>query len=570
MRLQRLKLVGQYKSITGTTDKPFIYEFKSPSDDYSPLCLVGLNGSGKSNFIELIADIFGFTDRYSNPQYELKADLPYEFTIDYSLHQDNDDREITLAWNGAFLHISILNGLQSAELSNIHRDYLPKNIIAYSSGHNQGLSSVFAKTQFQFYEVMRKQRTFYREYRKRYDLLSGANNENDDRVISELNNYVNKALKNNPALFEDTPHNNIDLDEPLQLSKPLLPIGMFTDYSYSQLVFIFLMVSHNSKFQGFLSDQLNITSLCNFQLDLRLSSYRDFDVVENIANRLEQLSLASLEATNERSTNSYNSATLNGLLNFEINDAFFNNLETLYLDLTVFFEHLMILNTLSANKWSNDEVRSLKTSDYQRNVPNVSGGLAPMRILNTKIELKNPNVHTLYDRLSDGEHQLIQVIGSLMMFEKEQSLFILDEPESHFNPEWRKEFVELVGEYVNLENMDLMISTHSPFMLSACKSERVLSFNKDKSGNIEIAPLNETETYGASFDTLLTSVFDLDVLISKKPLTEIQDILNAYKDSQVSEAETLQKLESFGDSFELNYQRNLLKNKLAKQSKDEE
>jgi len=82
VKLKRLEVAGEYKSIRGTTDKPFIYEFKSPGSHDSPLCLVGLNGSGKSNFIELIADIFGFVDRYSNPQYKIKADFPYEFTIE--------------------------------------------------------------------------------------------------------------------------------------------------------------------------------------------------------------------------------------------------------------------------------------------------------------------------------------------------------------------------------------------------------------------------------------------------------------------------------------------------------
>jgi len=474
-----------------------------------------------------------------------------------------------LAWNGVALTISKLNEIQSIHLNVSHRDLLPKNIIAYSSGHNQGLSSVFAKTQFQFYEVMRKQGTFYREYRRRYDLLKGRDDE-DDRIILQLKDYVNKTLRNNSALFENSLHDTVDLDEPLQPSKSVLPIGMFTDHSYSQLVFIFLMVSNKRKFKDFLSDRLNISSLCSFQLDLRLSSYRDFDVVENIAKRLVQLSLASESLINPSPTNSFNRTTFNGTLTFEVNQGLLSSLETLYLDVKVFFEHLMVLNYLSAKKWSRDEVRSLKTSEYQRNVPNVSGGLAPMRIMNTTIKLKNPDVQTLYDRLSDGEHQLIQVIGSLMMFENEQSLFILDEPESHFNPEWRMEFIEIVSQYVNLENMDLMISTHSPFILSACRSDRVINFNKGVSGNIEITPLNETETYGASFDTLLTSVFDLDVLISKKPLSEIQNILNAYKDSKISEAETLKKLEVYGDSFELNYQRNLLKKKIARQTQGEE
>jgi ABC-type multidrug transport system ATPase subunit len=218
----------------------------------------------------------------------------------------------------------------------------------------------------------------------------------------------------------------------------------------------------------------------------------------------------------------------------------------------------MTLIQLAAKKWSADEAKSLKTSRYKRNVPNVSGGLAPIRFINTNIKLREPDVETLYDRLSDGEHQLMQIIGSLIMFDSEQSLFILDEPESHFNPEWRMEFIELINKYVNLENLDLIISTHSPFILSACKSDRVLDFKKDEGGNVTVNPV-DVETYGASFDSLLTSVFDLDVLISKKPLGEIRQVLGTYDSGQLSEKDAIASLKSFGQSFELNYRRNKIR-----------
>lgn len=223
-----------------------------------------------------------------------------------------------------------------------------------------------------------------------------------------------------------------------------------------------------------------------------------------------------------------------------------------------------------AKRWSRDEKRTLKTSCYERNVPNIAGGLAPIRFVNTKVRLIHPNTVTLYDRLSDGEHQLIQVIGSLILFGDQQSLFILDEPESHFNPEWRIEFVDIINNYVGLSNLELIISTHSPFVLSACKSERVLHFKKDSEGCVAIQPMGNVETYGASFDSLLASVFDLDVLISKKPLTELRAGLRAYDEGFMDEQETLEWLESYGDSFEVNFRRNQLKHKLSDNGRGDE
>lgn len=223
----------------------------------------------------------------------------------------------------------------------------------------------------------------------------------------------------------------------------------------------------------------------------------------------------------------------------------------------------MFVSQMVAKRWSIDEKRTLKKSCYQRNVPNIAGGLAPVRFVNTKVRLINPNTVTLYDRISDGEHQLIQIIGSLILFGGQQSLFILDEPESHFNPEWRIEFVDVINKYVDLSKLELIISTHSPFVLSACKSERVLHFKKSQEGCIAIQSLGNVETYGASFDSLLTSVFDLDVLISKKPLSELKEGLRAYDKGLMDEPETLKWLESYGDSFEVNFRRNQLKHKLS-------
>ena len=163
---------------------------------------------------------------------------------------------------------------------------------------------------------------------------------------------------------------------------------------------------------------------------------------------------------------------------------------------------------------------------------------------------------------------MIQVLASLLLFDHQQTLFILDEPESHFNPEWRIEFMDIIGKYVNLSNLELIISTHSPFMLSACRSERVLHFNKDVAGKIAITP-PDVQTFGASFDSLLASVFEIDVLISKRPLTEIRANLRAYDEGLIDENEALEVLKPFGDSFELNLRKNQILSKLTSKNEGE-
>ncbi|HHY0364337.1 TPA: AAA family ATPase [Vibrio parahaemolyticus] len=583
MRLNRLKLVGRYKSIVGTGQQPFIYTFKPNSEGSSPICLVGLNGSGKSNFIELIADIFGYADRYFNLQYECAEDLTYDFEIDYQTIVDGHDFFIKIKSISSEVKMYSYPGLEyidflsfgnvqenrfqamivTTTIDNEYHKFLPDNVLAYSSGNNQGLSSVFAKTQLSFYNVVRKQGVFHREYAKRFDNLMTLEEGLNEKQIVELREYISNSFDRHenlfkpPVLFED----EIDIDFPLASIKADLPIGKFTDHTSNQLFFVSLMVNQNEEFKRFLAEYINISTLDSFEIDLRLSEYRDLDFIKDEALRLQQLSCDSSK---------FNDETLNGVLKFDVNQDFFEKIETLYLERSKFLDNLMFISQMVAKRWSRDEKRTLKTSCYERNVPNIAGGLAPIRFVNTKVRLINPNTVTLYDRLSDGEHQLIQVIGSLILFGDQQSLFILDEPESHFNPEWRIEFVDIINNYVGLSNLELIISTHSPFVLSACKSERVLHFKKDSEGCVAIQSMGNVETYGASFDSLLASVFDLDVLISKKPLTELRAGLRAYDEGFMDEQETLEWLESYGDSFEVNFRRNQLKHKLSDNGRGDE
>ncbi|OBU41637.1 hypothetical protein CTM76_16835 [Photobacterium phosphoreum] len=578
MRLNRLKLVGRYKSIVGTEQQPFIYTFKSSSEGYSPICLVGLNGSGKSNFIELIADIFGYADRYFNPQYECSTDLTYDFEIEYQITGGSVLRTVLLKCTDSELKMLYIEGerplsygtneLESYQLdqmvellgifNEVQSDFhemLPTNVIAYSSGNNQGLSSVFAKAQLSFYNVVRKQGVFHREYAKRFDNLITREDGFDENQIIELRDYIESSFKRNKSLFESPLEFNdeIDIDVPLSSIKADLPIGKFTDHAVNQLFFVSLMVNQNDEFKRFLTDYTSISSLESFEIDLRLSDYRDLDFIKDEVLRLLQLSCDGSK---------FNQETLNGVLKFEINQAFFEKLESLYLERSMFLDNLMFISQMVAKRWSVDEKRTLNTSHYVRNVPNIAGGLTPIRFINTKVRLNNPNTVTLYDRLSDGEHQLIQIIGSLILFGNQQSLFILDEPESHFNPEWRIEFVDIINKYVDLSKLELIISTHSPFVLSACKSERVLHFKKDQEGCVVINSIRGKETYGSSFDSLLSSVFGLEVLISKRPLDEIREVLSKYDNGDLTSAAALEQLEKFGQSFELNYRRNKIRREL--------
>ncbi|AUC87020.1 hypothetical protein CW735_01445 [Alteromonas sp. MB-3u-76] len=578
MRLKTLELVGKFKSIVGTNDRPFFYKFLKTKKGFNPLCLVGLNGSGKSNFIELIADIFNYADRFYNQQFLSRNELNYNFSLTYNIECEGLEVDVCLRCREGYLFLDYDE--KQVSVSNPH-ELLPRNIIAYSSGQNQGLSSVFAKNQFQYFDLIRRQGVFFREYTaKRNVALERASVDSDaesEEMWTELSQYVKGKLESWGNLFEvprfarnDEEYYLQIPDEPLEAKELNLPIGLFTDHSLNNLIFVYLMVCQginkekSDSFKKFVKKETKIYGVSSFEIDLRLSEYRDFEKVGSIVDRLIELSVDSQKNSKEKTSLKFNSETLNGRLTFHINDDFYDSFSRLYLDESYFFEHLISLHHLVAKRWSHDEKRVLKLDHHERNVPNLSGGLMPIRFTNIKIRYGVNEIESTYDRVSDGEHQLIQIIGSLLVFSSEQTLFILDEPESHFNPEWRTEFLDLIEKYVDTSKMELLISTHSPFLLSACESNRVLCFKKNDNHEVEIDSL-ELQTYGAAFDALLTSVFDMDVLISQKPLNEIRRRLKDYDEGITDAAATLKELEKFGESFELNYRINKLKQELQKQ-----
>src|SRR5690606_10641300 len=94
-----------------------------------------------------------------------------------------------------------------------------------------------------------------------------------------------------------------------------------------------------------------------------------------------------------------------------------------------------------------------------------------------KVYLKN---------LSDGEHQLLHTIGLCLLFRHEPALFLLDEPETHLNPDWRASYISTLRDALEADESsqrvmrEVLLTSHSPFIISDCQQENVLIFKKEK------------------------------------------------------------------------------------------
>lgn len=122
MRLDRLK-IDKYKNL-----KNISVDF---DQDSFVTVLIGQNGSGKSNLIEALVEIFTTLDLNKNPPF--KYELKYECR-DAQVEIDADPSRIR---NKLAIHI---NGEKVSRKSfKSDRQYLPSNVFGYYSGDSQRL-----------------------------------------------------------------------------------------------------------------------------------------------------------------------------------------------------------------------------------------------------------------------------------------------------------------------------------------------------------------------------------------------------------------------------------------------
>lgn len=106
-------------------------------------------------------------------------------------------------------------------------------------------------------------------------------------------------------------------------------------------------------------------------------------------------------------------------------------------------------------------------------------------LVNVEYELKHIHDDKAFpfDALSEGEKQLLCVIGGLTMAEHKECLVLLDEPDTHLNPAWSWEYNSLLEKALQTEQSDnstILLATHDPVLISGLNKEQVLiSHNKN-------------------------------------------------------------------------------------------
>ncbi len=128
-----------------------------------------------------------------------------------------------------------------------------------------------------------------------------------------------------------------------------------------------------------------------------------------------------------------------------------------------------------------------------------------------RVEMKNPTDGAItFKELSEGEQQLLTVLGLLKFSNHAESLFLLDEPDTHLGPIWGHEYLNILknisGEY---SRSQMFLSTHKPTTISGLCGDQILTFEKSASDNVS-AEISKISPKGLSSDGILTQIFDME------------------------------------------------------------
>lgn len=564
MKLLKLTLFSSFRGLPKGFELNFRKDNYTEIDINDPICLVGLNGSGKSNTLEVLSEIFYFLElktivegkekldldtRYKEVGFEIHYKISknkwlfaYSRIIEQNLPLLNKNEDVIIICRKEFgkdlaIFVSQYSNFKNSYPLNesIWKEILPNNVIGYSSGQNELISNPFIKLDYYYFDQFIK-------------------STSEDNVVSNTN--VNRMF--------------------------------FMDYNSNELVVLanYLFNDHKEfkwKDEKEFNTKLKINELHSFSITIRYRNYDgkpiEFPSEINLGiEKLKQCATSYYDNKEELEKNTLRSKSARiTILNFftdkTVRSAFQKTFNTPF----EIFKLLYLLRLMNIHCTSPTNRNSIKNASRGTNlsdlIPKPAIENLVFKIDNINFIKTNVVEPVPYKNLSDGEHQLLHVIGTLRLMQENDTFFILDEPETHFNPEWRAKMINLImsNNQVVFKEQDHFITSHSPFIISDCKPNNVYIFNRDKRGKlkIETAAQKRLNTFGTSVNILTEEIFNKNESQGDYSNKEINKIKRRKLDSPKKIQKAKEDSRLLGDSVEktLLFRKILLKEDELKKSK---
>jgi len=98
-----------------------------------------------------------------------------------------------------------------------------------------------------------------------------------------------------------------------------------------------------------------------------------------------------------------------------------------------------------------------------------------------------------YRDLSEGEQQLLLVLGLLKFTARSEALFLLDEPDTHLNPAWSTQYLDFLDRFIDdRDSCHILLTTHDPLVFAQLTRPQVRIFRRSEDGTAVVEePLND-------------------------------------------------------------------------------
>lgn len=467
MRLDKLK-IGSAK------DSP-THQFKNLKNvtidfdqEHWVTVVIGWNGTGKSNVLEALAIIFRDLITYKSTSPEKKKEIPrFAFQLAYRMGSGQGLRHI---------HIEA-DPDREKEPFTIH-------VATDAEARGEGTLTPFIEGEAPVSALrgkIIKLSAFLNaesEYLPRYvfSYYSGESPRMHEVFRPYLENYDSK-LRNGE-------------DPGLKRLFYAMPV-------HSQFVLLAFLIQQSDVVRAFLDDHLGLDpdeGIESVLFVLRQPPWKskaaDGDprfwnargVVRDFLSRLYDIALAPVGISRRVSTSIWNKETL--------------QFKYLYV------KDIAALRRLVGNQSPAQFFRDLE-STY------VSELIEEVRI---RVRLKKNDGSVTFRELSEGEQQLLTVLGLLRFTAEDESLFLLDEPDTHLNPRWSVDYISYLKQFIvsgtkQEETSHILLTTHNPLAVAELDREQVqiLRMTKQDGQRQIVACYPEMAPRGMGYAAIVTS-----------------------------------------------------------------
>lgn len=466
--------------------------------DFDEGCLttviIGQNGAGKSNLIEAITEIFRHVDQ---PSSRSIGKLRFTFEIDYvirgrNVRINNRDGATVVAVDGDPIAISRFQSEKG--------DLFPDLIFGYYSGTGRRLEKLFDDHQSRYYGVINKDR-----------------NDSD---------Y--EAARVARRMFYCRPVH-----------------GVFALLSH------FAKPGKKGQTAGLLSEKLGIIGFHS-----ALAHFKEPSWFTSSVWKRARSSSADAPARGRRSANELSEQAQDiwgakgpaGECARALQDVAFHPLAVTgkvvddYRDkpkveaqFACFIRDKKALDTFAANYDSDQDMfAALEAAD-------ISDLFREMLVWVTRTD--NDSGDVSFSDLSDGERQLLMVLGLIRVSRGKEALFLLDEPDTHLNPAWQLSYLELIKQWTEVaadkDRCQIIMTSHNPLTIASLTKKEVRVMQNGDEEGIQVAE-PYADPRGMGFTATLTEIFGLPTTLDLATQKQIDDRNALARIEERSEAQEKQ------------------------------